>query len=185
RSVRGEHHFLVVARLRRGVDLKQAQTEMNTISSRLEQQYPSDNRGWGAMVVPLREEIVGKVRPALLVLLGAVAFVLLIACANVANLTLGRALARRREFAIRATLGASRKRLMRQVLTESVILSLLGGIVGLLLATWGVHLLLSLSPESVPRRDEIGLDRPVLLFTFCVSLLTGLIFGVVPAWKIS
>src|SRR5438309_9230313 len=117
RAVRGEHHSVVVARLKTGIDLKQAQAEMNTISSRLEQQYPEDNKGWGAVVVPLHDDMVSDVRPALLVLLGAVAFVLLIACANIANLMLAKAFSRHKEIAIRTTLGASSSRLVRQILT--------------------------------------------------------------------
>ena len=185
RSVRGEHHFLVVARLRRGVDLKQAQTEMNTISSRLEQQYPSDNRGWGAMVVPLREETVGKVRPALLVLLGAVAFVLLIACANVANLVLAETLARQKEIAIRTALGASRARVLQQVLTETVLLAIAGGALGLLLGRFGLDLIVHFLASKLPRATEISLDARVLGFTLLVSVLTGLVAGFLPAWRLT
>ena len=176
-------YLSVVGGLKPNVTIGAAQSDLALIARQLEQQYPDTNKGFGVHLTSLHEEIVGKVKPALLVLLGAVAFVLLIACANVANLTLARAIARRKEFAIRSTLGAGRKRLMRQLLTENVLLSLLGGGFGLLLATWGIQLLLSLSPESVPRHEEIGVDARVLLFTLVVSVLTGIICGLAPAWK--
>src|SRR5580698_3679888 len=127
RAVRGEHHYMVIARLKPGVKLNEAQAEMNTISGRLEQLYPDDDKGWGAVVVPLHNDLVSDVRPALLVLLGAVAFVLLIACVNVANLALARTFSRRKEIAIRTALGASSAHVLRQILTESVVLALAGG----------------------------------------------------------
>ncbi|MGH9971008.1 MAG: ABC transporter permease [Pyrinomonadaceae bacterium] len=176
-------YLSVVGRLKPNVTLPGAQNDLSIIAQQLEQQYPDTNKGFAVHLTPMHEEIVGKVRTALFVLLGSVGFVLLIACANVANLTLSRAIARRKEFAIRTTLGAGRRRLIRQLLTESLILSLFGGFIGLILATWGIDLLLSLSPESIPRHQEIGPDRSVLLFTLVLSLLTGLISGVVPAWK--
>jgi putative ABC transport system permease protein len=185
RQVRGEHHFLVIARLKSGVPLLQAQAEMNTISSRLEQQYPADDKGWGAILVTLREQIVGDVRPALLVLLGAVAFVLLIACANVANLTLAKTFARRKEIAIRAALGASRGRILQQVLAESVLLALAGGAMGLLFARAGTSLITNFLAGSLPRSAEIGLDGWVLIFTLGVSLLTGIAAGLVPALRLT
>jgi len=185
RAVRGEHHFLVVGRLRGGVSLKQAQTEMDIISGRLQKLYPEDDNGWGAVVVPLREEMVGDVRPALLVLLGAVAFVLLIACANISNLVLARTMARRKEMAIRAALGASRSRIVQHVLTESVILSLLGGALGLAIATRGVDFLSILLAGRLPQLIEIRLDGWVLGFTMVISLLTGILAGLLPAWRFS
>jgi putative ABC transport system permease protein len=185
RQVRGEHHYLVIGRLKSGVQFQQAQAEMHTISSRLEQQYPEDDKGWGATVVPLREQIVGDVRPALLVLLGAVAFVLLIACANVANLTLAKTFARRKEIAIRAALGASRGRILQQVLSETVLLALAGGALGLLFAHAGASIITNFLADSLPRFAEIGLDRWVLSFTLGVSLLTGMAAGLVPALRLT
>lgn len=184
RAVRGEHHYLVVARLKSGIDLPQAQAEMSTISRRLEQQYPEDDKDWGAVVVPLREQLVGDVRPALLVLLGAVAFVLLIACANVANLVLARTLARQKEIAIRSALGASRWRVLQQVLGENVLLSLAGGAIGLYISHLGVGLLVAFFGERLPRTGEITLDGWVLAFSFVISVLTGIISGLVPAWRL-
>jgi putative ABC transport system permease protein len=185
RAVRGEHHFLVIARLKPGVALPQAQAEMDTISTRLAQQYPEDDKGWGAVVVPLREEMVGDVRPALLILLGAVAFVLLIACANVANLTLAKTFARRKEIAIRAALGASRARVLQQSLAETVVLSLAGGALGLLLANAGTSIITNFLSSSLPRSAEIGLDAWVLAFTLVISLLTGIVAGLAPAFRLT
>ncbi|HZR56091.1 MAG TPA: ABC transporter permease [Terriglobales bacterium] len=183
RVVRGNHNYLVIARLQPGVDVKQAQAEMNTISSRLEQQYPADDKGWGANVVPLREELVGDVRPALLILLGAVAFVLLIACANVANLVLVKTLARQKEIAIRTALGASAVRVLRQILSETLMLSFTGGMLSLFVAHFGVRLIVAFLAQSLPRATDIGLDGWVLAFTLLISLLTGVIAGLVPAFR--
>jgi putative ABC transport system permease protein len=175
----------VVGRMNPGVTLPQAQAELEVIARQLENQYPDTNKDYGVSILPLQEQIVGKLRPALLVLIGAVAFVLLIACANVANLTMTRAVLRQKEIAIRLAIGAGRARLIRQLLTESVLLSLAGGILGLMLAAWGVDLFRTFGPPDIPRRDEIAIDGAVLLFTLCVSLFTGLLFGLAPAWKVS
>ena len=185
RAVRGDHNYIVAARLKPGVDLKQAQAEMDTISGRLQQQYPVDNAGWGAVVVPLREELVGELRPALLVLLGAVAFVLLIACANVANLTLAKTWGRRKEIAIRTVLGASRGRVLRQVLSETVLMSLAGGALGVLLARVIVSLIVANFSDDLPRFWEIGVDGSVLAFTLAISIFTGVIAGLAPAWRLT
>jgi predicted permease len=184
-SVRGEHHFLGIARLKPGVTLGQAQTEMNTISQRLERSYPEDDKGWGAVVYSMREDMVGDVRPALLMMLGAVAFVLLIACANVANLVFARAYGRRKEIAIRSALGASRARLIQQVVSESLIVSLCGGALGLVAAHFGIMLLLKFFADKLPRLGDIGLDFPVLAFTLALSVVTGLLSGLLPAWAIT
>ncbi|HET9695324.1 MAG TPA: ABC transporter permease [Terriglobales bacterium] len=183
RAVRGNHNYMAFGRLKPGVSVQQAQSELSTIAARLAKEYPADDTGWGAMVLPLREELVGDVRPALLVLLGAVGFVLLIACANVANLVLAATLARGKELAIRTALGASRSDLIRGVLIETVILALAGGAVGLLFAHFGVQVILNFLSNDLPRMGEIGLDSTVLVFTFAVSLLTGLLSGLVPALK--
>jgi putative ABC transport system permease protein len=185
RAVRGDHNYIVAARLKPGVDVRQAQAEMDTISSRLQQQYPVDDAGWGAVVVPLREELVGDVRPALLVLLGAVAFVLLIACANVANLTLAKTWGRRKEIAIRTVLGASRGRVLRQVLSETVLLSLAGGLLGVFLARVIVSLIVANFSDELPRFWEIGVDGWVLGFTLVISIFTGIIAGLAPAWRLT
>ena len=180
-EARGAHFLFIIGRLKPGVTIAQAQAEATTIGSRLEQQYPDTNTHKNIRIQPALNALVADVRPALLVLLGAVAFVLLIACANVANLLLARAMSRHKEMAIRAALGASRLRVVRQLLTESVLLSLTGGALGLLLAVWWTDLLVSLGKNDIPRAMQIGLDRRVLLFTFGVSLLTGMVFGMVPA----
>jgi predicted permease len=185
KAVRSEHHFRVAARLKPGVTVEQAQAEMNTISRRLEEAYPEDDKGWGAVVNPMREETVGEIRPALLMMLGAVSFVLLIACANVANLVLGRAYARRKEIAIRSAMGATRKRIVGQLLAETIVLSLCGGALGLLGAHFGIQLLLKFFADKLPRMGEIGLNAPVLWFALGLSLLTGVLSGLIPALRMS
>ncbi len=172
-------------RLRPDVSLDQARTELATLARQLEQQYPDSNTGLGMTVVSLTEQISGKIRPALLLLLGVVGFVLLIACTNVANLMMTRAAARQKEIAVRIALGASRARLVRQLLTESVVLSVVGGTVGLLLAVWGVDLIRKLGQARVPRVDELTIDGWVLAFTLGLSLVTGILFGLVPALQLS
>jgi putative ABC transport system permease protein len=182
---RGAHFLQVVGRLKPGVTQEKAQAEITAIAARLEQQYPDTNTHKSLRLGSALTELVGDIRPALLILLGAVACVLLIACANVANLLLARATSRHKEMAIRAALGASRVRVIRQLLTESVLLSLVGGGVGLLLAVWWSDLLVALGKEDIPRAVHVGMDWRVLGFTLGVSLLTGLVFGLAPAFHSS
>jgi predicted permease len=185
RAVRGEHHYVVIARLKPGVPVPQAQAEMNLISSRLEQMYPADDKGWGAVVIPLHNDLVQDVRPALLVLLGAVGFVLIIACVNVANLALARTFGRRKEIAIRTALGATSGRVMRQIMVETVLLALAGGALGLAWARWGVQLILGYLGDRLPHSTEVGIDGTILAFTAIVSLLTGIAAGVLPGLRLS
>jgi putative ABC transport system permease protein len=181
---RGNRYLVAIGRLRSGVRIAQARAELAAIALRLEKEHP-DNTGLGAMVEALLADTVGELRRPLLVLLGAVAFVLLIACTNMANLVLPRALARRRELAIRAALGARRSRLVRQLLTESILLGVMGGVAGLALAHWGLGALVSLAPASTPRLLDIALDGRVLGFSLALSLATGLAFGLAPALSAS
>jgi putative ABC transport system permease protein len=178
---RGNHFLDVIARLKTGVTVKQAQAEMETIAARLAQQYPDYNMRIGAVVVPVHEQMVGEIKPALLVLLGAVAFVLLIACANVANLLLARAAVRQKEIALRLALGASRSRLTRQFLTESVLLALFGAGLGLLLALAGIRILRTFVPATISQVETIGINGSVLVFTAIIAVLTGIAFGLAPA----
>jgi predicted permease len=185
RAVRAIHDFGVLARLKKGVSVETARTRMNAIADRLAAQYPADNKGWGAAVLPLHEDLVGDVRPALFVLLGAVGFVLLIACANVANLVLARTVARRKEIAVRAALGAGRGRIVRPILAETLVMAVVGGALGLLLAGVGVRLIVAFLGEQMPRVNDIRVDSPVLAFTLTLAILTGILAGLLPAWKLS
>lgn len=178
---RRAHFFRPIGLLKPGVTLSQAQAELDTIARRLENAYPDSNKSWGLRLSPLQTALVGDAKPALLVLFGAVALVLLIACANVASLILARNTTRRREIAVRTALGASRLRLVCQLLTESILLALAGGVAGIFLANAGVGLLKSLGPGSVPRLDEINVNGTVLAYTAIVALLTGILFGLGPA----
>src|SRR6185312_14360203 len=181
RTARGAVYMAIFARRKPNVSLTQAQSEIDAITARLAAQYPAVNTGLNVTLVATQERLVGQIRPSLFVLLGAVGLVLLIACANVANLLLARAATRQKEIAIRAAIGATRWRVIRQLLTESLLLSIIGGIAGVLLAYWAIDLLIAANPISLPRVAEIGLDRRVLLFTLGLTTVTGLFFGLAPA----
>lgn len=181
RPIRGSNYLDVFARLKPGVPLEKARAEMDAISRRLENGYPTDNKDTGIRVTPLHEEVVGGVRPVLLLLFAAVGFLLFIGCANVANLLLARAATRSREISIRAAMGASRYRLIRQLLTESVMLALIGGVLGAVLASWAIPLLMAMAPPGLRNFKEIGLNGEVLAFSLGISLITGILFGLVPA----
>src|SRR6266540_3032381 len=184
---RGNHpQFYGIARLKPGVTLEQARADLDNIAVGLEKQYPDTNKGRRVRIIPLLENYVGDTRPALRILMGVVSFVLLIACANVASLALARATVRASEMAIRAAIGASAWRIVRQLLTESVLLAMLGGGLGLLIAQWGVKLILAIAPVgAVPRAGETRLDNRVLLFAAAVSAITGVLFGLLPALQAS
>jgi putative ABC transport system permease protein len=185
RAVRGNHNYNVIARLKPQITLDQAKSDLAAISSRLEQQYPEDDKGWGATAIPLREQMIGDVRTALLVLLGAVAFVLLIACANVANLVLAKTLARGKEMAIRSALGAGRMVLLRHILVETLLLSVIGGLFGLLLARAVIALSVKLLADLLPAFMEVTLDAQVLAYTLFLAIAAGVLAGLFPSLRFS
>jgi putative ABC transport system permease protein len=186
---RGSHSFYVIGRLKPGVSIGSAQSDINTIASRLEKQYPETNTGWGANVYPIVKDTVRMYDTALWVMMGAVGFVLLIACANVANLMLARASGRQKEIALRSALGASRWRIIQQLLTESVIVALVGGVLGVLIAFWGIDLLRAGNPGDAAKFaagwHNLGINPAVLGFTLALSLVSGIVFGLAPAWQVS
>src|SRR5262249_49913316 len=178
---RGRTFIYTVRRIKNGPTMEQAQQEMNAIAGRLADESPQTNAGVGILLLPLRQVLFGDVRPALLVLFGAVVLVLLIACANVANLLLARGAERQREFAIRSALGASRGRTVRHVMTEAFLLAAMGGIGGVLLSGWFIRVILAVSANRLPRLDHINLNSNVLLFALGISVFTALLFGLAPA----
>ena len=182
---RDNRYLDAIGRLRRGATVQQAQAELDAISARLETEFPPTNKGWHVRVVPLTDYIVGDARRTLLLLLGAVGLVMLVACANVANLFLAQASRRQREIAVRAAIGAARGRIARQVLTESVLLSLVAGAIGILIGRWGLQLLIAIGAGGIPRLEQATLNRTVLLFGLAVSMATGLLFGSLPALHLS
>ena len=182
---RGDHRLRVLARLKSGVSLEQALAELQAVAERNRHLNPSWKKDWGVMMRPLRESMTGEVRPALVLLSGAVVLVLLIACANLANLLLAKAAARRQEIAVRMAIGGSRRRIVRLLLTESVVLALAGGVAGLLVGWGAVGVLGDLNERFLPRAQEVAIDGRVLGFTIVVALLTGLVFGAAPAWQLS
>ncbi len=184
-AYRGVHFMRTYCKLAPGVTLEQAQTEMQVIDKQFAAEYPEENKTRQTILFPLQERLVGGSRTPLLIIFGAVGLVLLIACANFANLLLTRAAEREREIVIRSALGANRLRIIRQLLTESVMIAICGGALGVMLAMWGIDLLVALKPQDLPRLDEIKVDRAALLFTLGVSIATGLVFGLLPAWSVS
>ena len=182
---RQNHTYGIVARLKPGVTVAQARSEMTVIAKRLELAYPATNTGWSINLFPMAEMFTGRIRPVLLILMGAVGLLLLIACANLANLLLARAAAREKEIVIRGALGAGRGRIIRQLVTESLMLSLSGGALGLMLAAYGVRLMRDVVPDMFPMLQHMSVDLPVLAFTLSISIVTGLLFGLVPAWRSS
>ena len=185
RTTHASHYLQVVARLKPGVTLEQANADLGIIAKHLTEQYPDTNTHVGAFAVPLRADIVGNLRMAILVLLGAVGFVLLIACANVANLLLARAAGRQRELALRMSLGAGRSRIIRQLLTESVLLAGMAGVIGLLLTVWGAGFLARFVPDGISAGARSGIDARIFIFTLAVSMGTGILFGIIPALRVS
>lgn len=185
KAIRGIHDYGVLGRLKPGVSVERAQAELTAIAAQLATEYPKDNKGWGADVRPLREGMVGDVRPALLILLGAVGFVLAIACANVANLVMAKTVARRKEIALRSALGASRGRVLTQILVETLLMSVLGGAAGLVLAHFAVKGIQASIGSELPRAGDIRIDLPVLLFTLAASVVTGVLAGLAPAWRLT
>jgi putative ABC transport system permease protein len=177
-------HFLrPIGRLKPGVTLAQAQADTDVVANRMAEQYPETNTGWNLRLVNLKEQLVGNTRPTLFILLAAVGFVLLIACANVANLLLVRAASRHKEIALRTALGASRSRIIRQMITESLLLAITGGILGIVLARWGIDLLVALSANALPPTANVKIDATVLGFTLLISIVTGLLFGIAPSLR--
>jgi predicted permease len=184
-GVRDDHRFVVIGRIKQGVTHSEAQAELTAINQRLKTLYPKWKEDWGVMIVPLRDQITDNAKGTLLVLMGAVGFVLLIACSNVSNLLLAKAASRQKEMAVRAALGATRQRVIFQMLTESFLLAMCGGLLGVGLAYSGLHVFTRLSAGNLPRIDEIALDAPVMVFSLLVATATGILFGLIPALRIS